>query len=75
MTYKEITLKMNMSPFIADELLQNFGVLMEGGGKGVDSSYVKDKEGNYKARCLGDLNFVQFAMANQGYMIELIENK
>lgn len=63
---KEITIKTN-NPLKADELLQQFGILMSGGGKNNINSYDKDKHGNYKARCLGDLKYAQFAIKNQGY--------
>lgn len=70
---KEITIKTN-NPIEADKLLQNFGILMEGGGKNDESSYSKDKKGNYKARCLGDLEYAKFAIKNQGYsFIEIIQ--
>ena len=63
---REITIT-TKKPVMADELLQKFGVLMQGGGKGKDSQFVKDSKGNYKARCLGDLDYVQFAIKEQGY--------
>ena len=70
---ENITIKTN-NPIEADKLLQSFGVLMQGGGKNDASSYHRDEKGNYKARCLGDLNFVKFAIKNQGYsFIEIIE--
>jgi hypothetical protein len=69
---KEITIK-TVSPIAADRLLVNFGILMEGGGKGSESVYVKDEEGNYRARSIGDLEYAKFAIKNQGYGIEIIE--
>lgn len=72
---KEITIK-TQNPFAADDLLQNYGIIMQGGGKGKESEYVKDKRGNYKARALnpsGDTSFAKFAMAKQGYNIEIID--
>lgn len=72
---KEITIKTN-NPVLADNLLQGFGILMQGGGKNDPSSYSKDKKGNYKARCLsGNTGFAKFAIKNQGYQdIEIIES-
>ena len=69
----EITIKTN-DPIKADELLQQFGILMQGGGKNDVNSYSKDKKGNYKARCIGDLNYAKFAIKNQGYsFVEIID--
>ena len=73
MKKEEIKIKTN-NPIAADNLLQQFGVLMSGGGKNDENSYHKDKSGNYMARCLGDLNYVKFVIKNQGYnFIEIIE--
>lgn len=69
---KEVKIK-TINPFMADNVLQSLGVLMEGGGKGEESIYRKDKTGNYFARCLGDVDFVKFALKNQGYFIEIID--
>ena len=71
---KEVSIK-TKNPVVADNLLQQFGVLMEGGGKNDASSYAMDKNGNYKARVLsGDVGFVKFAISNQGYLdIEIVE--
>jgi len=64
---KEIKIKTE-NPVKADEVLQNWGILMQGGGKQEESSYKKDKDGNYFARCLsGDTGFAKFAIENQGY--------
>ncbi len=71
---KEITIKTN-NPIQADELLQGWGILMENGGKNDVNSYVKDKKGNFKARCLsGDTSFAKFAIEHQGYnFMKIIE--
>lgn len=63
--FRDILLETD-NPVAADNLLQQFGVLMEGGGKNDPSSYVKEGK-FYRARCLGDLGFVEFALKNQGY--------
>jgi len=64
---KKITIK-TANPTEADRILQNWGILMEDG-------YPKDKNGNYKARCLsGDTGFAKFAIKNQGYnFMEIID--
>lgn len=70
---KEVKIKTE-NPATADELLQGYGILLEGGGKGKESTYRKDKKGNYFARSLsGDVGFARFAMQNQGYEIEIID--
>lgn len=70
---KEIAIKTN-NPVEADKLLQQFGVLMEGGGTEDESKYKKDKKGNFKARCIGDLDYVKFVLKNQGYsFVEIID--
>ena len=71
---RDIKIKTN-NPIQADELLQQWGILMEGGGKGEESSYVKNSRGFYNARSLsGDVEFAKFAIKNQGYsFIEIIE--
>ena len=69
---KEIKIK-TTNPIEADKILQNFGILMEGGGKNNEKSYIKDKNNNFNARCFGDLEFAKFAIKNQGYnFIEII---
>ena len=73
--YKDFFVKTN-NPIMADGLLQQFGVLMAGGGKNDENSYVKDSRGFYKARCLGDLEYVKFVVENQGYrFIELKDDQ
>ncbi len=71
---KNIAIKTS-NPVEADRLLQNFGILMEGGGKDDPTSYVKDKKGNYRARSLSDdTSFAKFSVANQGYnFIQIID--
>lgn len=71
---KDIAIKTN-NPVAADELLQNFGIIMQGGGKNDPHSYVKDKRGNFKARCLsGDTSYAKFAIEHQGYnFVETID--
>ncbi len=71
---KEIKIKTN-NPIEADNLLQQFGVLMAGGGKNDENSYTKDKDGNYKARCFNDLKFVKFVIKNQKYSFIKINEK
>ena len=70
---KEITIQ-TKSPMTADDLLQQFGIFLKGGGKGTESEYEKDKHGNYKARCMGNLEYAKFAIKNQGYsFIKIME--
>lgn len=70
---KDILIETN-DPVKADELLQQFGVLMMGGGKNDISSYEKDGK-FYKARCLGDLEYAKFAIEHQGYtsLVKIID--
>jgi len=69
---KEIKIR-TQSPTTADDILQSFGILMQGGGKGLDSDYKQDKNGNYFARSMNDdTGFAEFAIKNQGYDIEII---
>lgn len=66
MTFKDIKIKTDR-PEVADDLLQQLGVLMKSG-------YEKDKNGNYDARILnGDVDYLKFVIQNQGYsFIEII---
>lgn len=71
---KEITIKTS-NPVYADSVLQQYGILMEGGGKNDEQSYGKNKDGSFRARCIsGDTGFAKFALKNQGYQdIEIID--
>lgn len=66
---KDIKIKTN-NPQMADEMLQNWGILMQSG-------YEQDKNGNYSARSLtgqGAIDFAKFAIKNQGYnFIEILD--
>ena len=51
------------NPEMLDQTIQHFGGILEQEPSGDYVNY----DGAYKARCLGDINFLKFAIENQGY--------
>lgn len=53
-----------VNPEAFDRTVQSMGAMLQ---QHSDDSYVKNKDGYYTMRVLGDPGYVEFAIKNQGY--------